>query len=886
MDLLAADEGPDVATAAIEHAVERAWLGDMPDGVGPYRLLRRIGQGGMGTVYLAARDDEQFQKQVAVKLVASAWDSRMLSRFRQERQILARLEHPNIARLLDGGVTTSGQPYVVMEYVDGQPLLEWCEAHGADLRRKLTLFRDLCAAVHHAHRNLIVHRDLKPANILVTAEGTAKLLDFGIAKILDDSSSTEGLTRAGEAVLTPHYASPEQIAGQPVTTASDIYSLGVILYQLLTGKRPFEHESVQALAHQVLSEDAPAPSSVAPPRMASRIRGDLDTIVQVALRKEPGARYSSAEQLSEDIRRYLEDLPILASANTWKYHAIKFSRRHRTGVALFALCVFAILGLSAGLAWATREARKERDLAIQERDNSRQLAEFLGSVFEASNPDQSRGREITARELLDQGAVRVRAELKSKPDVRASMLEAMSRAFRSLGIYDKSAGLAEEAVKLREAGADRDALASSLALLSIIRTHQGQFEAAEPIARRAMALTPEPGQDALIALARSLYRQAKYAESRMALEQVKRRMDAEGTAGTPEAADLDLRLGNIELRMRQPQAAEQHFRRALGIFERAYGENHQQTATAMANVADALRMQGKGEESLELRKRVVRIDRAVLGASHPGLAFSLDNLAASYLDERDWKSAEPLIEEMRLIRIKTLGPKHYLTANSYEKLAWMLSLKGDRAACLKAHDDGIAILRELYGEKHYQVAEAYRNRTLSQQALGSWSGMEQDAARMAAIARAIPNGGQQVADALLLQSQAAYELKKHEEAERTATEALAVIERDTPKDVRGRCNALMAIGAAQIEQGERAKSVATLEQALAMSDEAYGKQVHRKAALQNLLADAYARAGKNENASKLFAEAMPVIAANRKRWEPAQVRHMEERFERFRRAVK
>ena len=352
-----------------------------PQRIGPYQILDTIAHGGMGTVYRAVRDDDAFRKTVALKLVRGGRQSDYFQRrFRQERQILARFQHPNVATVLDGGTTEDGQPYLVMEYVEGQPITDFCAAQGMGTRERLVLFRTVCGAVQYAHQNLVVHRDIKPANVLVDGHGAAKLLDFGIAKLLASGVEPElAPTATVLPMMTPEYASPEQVKGQPVTTASDVYSLGVLLYELLAGRRPYEvqADSLEAIVQAVCQTEPKAPSEAVTERSgttrpagtlppASELRGDLDTIVLKALRKEPERRYRTAHELSEDLRRHLEGLPVTARADTIGYRAGKFVRRHRTAVAA-AFLVSA--SLVVGIVTTTRQAR----LAQRRFDEARRL---------------------------------------------------------------------------------------------------------------------------------------------------------------------------------------------------------------------------------------------------------------------------------------------------------------------------------------------------------------------------------------------------------------------------------------------------------------------------------------------------------------------------------
>jgi non-specific serine/threonine protein kinase/serine/threonine-protein kinase len=339
--------------------------------VGHYEITRRIGTGGMGAVYLARRSDRQYEKQVAIKLIKRGMDSEaMLRRFRNERQILASLDHPNIARLLDGDTTDDGLPYFVMEYVEGQPIDEYCDAHALDATARLQLFRQVCAAVAYAHRHAVIHRDLKTSNILVGADGVPKLLDFGIARLLQAGDSTDApATMLEQRVLTPEYASPEHLRGEPVTTASDVYSLGVVLYRLLTGQLPYRLKSQPAdeMARTVGETQPQRPSLVADAASRRHLRGDLDNIVLMALRKEPERRYSSVEQFSEDIRRHLDELPVLARRDTLAYRAAKFVRRNTAASVGAALVVLSLVGGIVMTSWQAQRARAQEAVALAEK---------------------------------------------------------------------------------------------------------------------------------------------------------------------------------------------------------------------------------------------------------------------------------------------------------------------------------------------------------------------------------------------------------------------------------------------------------------------------------------------------------------------------------------
>ncbi|MDQ3627077.1 MAG: serine/threonine-protein kinase [Verrucomicrobiota bacterium] len=422
---------------------------------GAYRIIREIGRGGLGTVYLGQRADEAFEKEVAIKAVRRGLDTEdILRRFRAERQILAQLDHPNIARLIDAGSTEEGRPYFVMEYVEGKPICSYCETRKLSTAERLQLFCLVCSAVTYAHQRLVIHRDIKPSNILVTGEGVPKLLDFGIAKLLSADVEMFTQTAAGLRAMTPEYASPEQVGGLPITTSTDIYSLGVLLYELLTGQKPYRltTHTQEELSRAVTDEIPERPSTalrgasfqVAKSRdlesRATSLRGDLDTIVLMALRKEPARRYSSVAQFSEDIRRHLDGRPVMARKDTFQYRAAKFVRRNKVGVAAAALVVLSLItGMALTLTQA-RIAREQRDAAQRASARAEKTSRFLQGFLSSANPNwygRGKGRtDVTVREAIDDAARRIDTELANEPEVRGDLHHTIGEIYRVAGEYE------------------------------------------------------------------------------------------------------------------------------------------------------------------------------------------------------------------------------------------------------------------------------------------------------------------------------------------------------------------------------------------------------------------------------------------------------------------
>jgi non-specific serine/threonine protein kinase/serine/threonine-protein kinase len=428
-------ESPADAAAAVQAVEAQAGQSAQGRHLGPYRIVREIGRGGMGVVYEAERDDEEFERRVAIKVLPAAWAASALAeRFRFERRVLAGLDHPNIARLLDAGTTDDGVPYFVMDYVDGQPIDAWVRDRGLTVRQRVAVLQDVCSAVAHAHENLVVHRDLKPANILMTADGVPKLLDFGIATLVSAESGTSaGLTRTGQSSFTPEYASPEQVLGERVTTTSDVYSLGVLAYRLLSGQPPYSLQLSQGLSPlRVICEvDPPPPSSVAPAADASVLRGDLDTVVLKALRKQPRERYASVFALSADLAAWMDGRVVSATPATAGYRLRKFVARNKTVVAATAAVLLALVGGGMATAWQARIARIERDKA---ESRFRQVRQFSRSLlFEVHETLRELPGATEPRRLLLERAVQFLDGLAADAGEDVRLKLELAEGYRRLG---------------------------------------------------------------------------------------------------------------------------------------------------------------------------------------------------------------------------------------------------------------------------------------------------------------------------------------------------------------------------------------------------------------------------------------------------------------------
>ena len=602
--------------------------------IGHYRIARLLGRGGMGKVYLAMREDD-YAQQVAIKLIQQGLDAEdRIARFHEERQILADLEHPSIARLLDGGTTDDGLPYLVMELVEGEPIDRYCNAQGLDLRRRLELFREVLGAVDIAHRHLVVHRDLKPGNVLVTAGGVPKLIDFGIAKPLHEDGGAAPRRR----LMSPGYASPEQVRGERVTTASDVYSLGVLLYLLLSGRHPYRDEgtSEEDLERAVCETTPAAPSAAVrepPPgvdgsarRWRRRLAGDPDAIVMKAMRKRPEERYASAAQFADDVGRYLSGHPIRARPSSLPYRTHRFIRRHR--LALAAVVVALVALASSVVTFALRSR------AASERAQREAIETFLHALFRAADPDRADGEELSVRELLDRGRDELGVGLEEHPLVLSALFAVVGRVYENLGDLRQAEPLLAEALELQRRHGPRDdpVVARRANDLGMVLRQKGDVDGAEALYREALGRLGgcrSEHPDALwitgnLAWLRATRGDEGEAESLLAclLERVR--------SGAPKDAASSVlnKLGALRFGQRRFEEAEALFREALVLREEFHeGSDHTVVARALNNLGRTLLAQGKHEEAVDVLRRAVEVRRKLLPPGHADLAISEENLA-------------------------------------------------------------------------------------------------------------------------------------------------------------------------------------------------------------------------------------------------------------------
>jgi serine/threonine protein kinase/Flp pilus assembly protein TadD len=632
---------------------------------GAYALVEPLGAGGMGSVWLARRNDGCFEGTAAVKILSAALlGAAGAARFRREGTILARLKHPHIAQLFDAGVSAAGQPYLVLEYVEGEPIDRWCDERALDAPSRVRLFLDVLAAVAHAHANLVVHRDLKPSNVMVSKDGRVKLLDFGIAKLIAGDDAGEGRggapTRPTRA-FTPAFAAPEQITGESLTTATDVYALGALLYLLLAGRHPAGEPGASAAdLLRAIVETEPDP-------LRPDLGGDLDTIVAKALKKRPEERYGSVTALAEDLRRYLADEPILARPDSLPYRTRKFVRRNTRGLAAAAAAVFA---LTAVVAFYGTRLAGERDRVRLEALKAAQMSGFLTDLLSHADPYVAGHGEPTVRSLLDAGAVRARNDLASQPELQREILTLLGRIYQRRGAYEQALPLLDQAVALgrRTLGPSRE-LAQSLNDLGVARGERAELAAARAALEEALAM--------------------------------RRKVLGEEH---PEVAVSYSELGRTLFDLGRLDEAEAHFRAALAIRRKALGPGDHETATSMSDLGLLLRRKGDRAGAETLFRQTLEVTRTSSGPRHPDVATALANLALTVSDRGDHAAAEAMLREALVIGRASLGREHPINAQHLASLACVLRLRGKLAEAVASHEEALAVSRPALGTDHPAVA--------------------------------------------------------------------------------------------------------------------------------------------------------------------------------------
>jgi eukaryotic-like serine/threonine-protein kinase len=700
--------------------------------IGPWRVIRRIGSGGMGNVYLAEREEGGFEQRVALKLIRHGLDSvQILRRFESERRIQARLQHPNIARLLDGGLTDDRRPWFAMEYVEGESVDRYSSINRLGVEDRLNLFITIASAVQYAHSSLVVHRDLKPDNIMVNGPAHAprvKLLDFGIASVLDEGDDAMKLTRDGARPMTPAYAAPEQLLGRPVTTAGDVYSLGVILYELLAGCKPYRTNdiSIHDLAKWIEQTPLSRPSSVAVTgdavstrRLRRRLEGDLDVIILKAMHQDPERRYQTVEQFIADIQRHLAGQPVHARPDSKRYRLGKFIHRHKPMVLAGTLMLITLLAGIVAFAWQYNIAAAERDRARLEAETSHQVAGFLQGLFASVNPSVSRGDMLTARDLLDRGAAQIGTELAGQPDVQARMLDVLGDVYISLWMFDDALNVYEQALDIRQNQPfiRQGDIAQSYHNLGKAYNRDGRFHMADSLLTMAVDLKISTYGERHLSVARSLHEMASLHVNRNRYDEAidgyqKAISIFEQDAGADhEESILSLKsdIGQTYLKKGDYDQAERYVRESLVRRRELYPVAHPSVSSGLHRLAEVLHAQARYEESRQAQFENLEMAARLYGEDHPVTALSYTNYAGLLKTLEQYAEAEAYQHRAHHIFLNKLGDEHPQVSISYNNLANLKHDQGDLDSAVVYHALALDLARRLYGDEHDEVANSLNN---------------------------------------------------------------------------------------------------------------------------------------------------------------------------------
>ena len=696
--------------------------------VGAYKIESEIGRGGMGAVYLASRADEAFDKKVAIKLIKRGFDTdEIVRRFRHERQILAGLEHPNITRLLDGGSTEDGMPFLVMDYVDGRPLNKFADERKLTVANRLEIFLQICSAVSYAHQSLVIHRDLKPSNILVTDDGVPKLLDFGIAKLTEagdrDEHTLEKTINAFHA-LTPEYASPEQVGGMVVTTASDIYSLGVILYELLTGHRPytFKGRTAQEVSRVITDTVPTKPSSICrlrglkvdvqnPQAVVRTLQGDLDNIILMAMRREVDRRYSSVEQFAADIRRYLEGLPVIAREDTFGYRASKFIKRNKAGVAAGAGIAASLIG---GLIAASRQAKiaaKQRDRARAEARKAEKINHFLQRMLSSADPRVA-GRDLRVTDTLRMAAESVTTEFARQPEIAADLNTTIGLTYLGLGDLPAAEHHLKSALETRLELFPRRSVETAISFQNYGRVLElkGDLKRAEPFLREALSTLIELKGENDIDVANALdslgYLKGLEGDSEVSIEMHTKELAIRRTvhgSDHPTVAGAIAKIANIYAIMGKHELSEPLHREALRIFRQAYGSEHPDIALTMINLVRSI-LPRRPDEAEQLSRDVLVMRLKLLGDEHPDAAWARYNLGHVLVAREKLDEAESVVQGIIAKRGPNLPDEHPVVSSTYLLLGRISLARGDVENALRAFEICLEFRQKTLPAGHWLIA--------------------------------------------------------------------------------------------------------------------------------------------------------------------------------------
>ena len=736
---------------------------------GKYKILEKLGSGGMGVVFLAEQI-EPVQRRVALKLIKLGMDTReIVARFETERQALAVMDHPNIARVFDAGATETGRPFFVMEFARGIPITDYCDLHKLSTQERLRLFVGVCQAVQHAHQKGIIHRDLKPSNILIVIQDDRpmpKIIDFGIAKAIDRRLARHTLfTEQGQLIGTPEYMSPEQaeMSGLDIDTRSDVYSLGVILYELLVGAQPLDAGELAYARfweiQKIIRETDPPKASTRlntlkeaqveiaakrgtdPGSLLKLLRGDLDWITMKAMAKDRTHRYSTASELAADLERYLKNEPVTAGPPSAVYRIGKYIRRHKLGVAAAAVVLLAAVIGSAGIIIGYMRAVQTEKVAVEEATTAKTVSNFLVELFHISDPGQSKGETITAREILDTGAERIETELEGQPAVKARLMMTMGVVYGNLGLYPQAQAMLEKALQLRRSvyGSNDLNVADTLHHLGIVYDSQGQYKAAASVFRESLEIRKKRLAPDDLAIAQSLnslaivyHNQEQFEKAEPLLEEslaIKEKMDPQDDL---DLANTLVNLSVLKNSQKKFKEGEEYLKRALAISEKKLANDDPNlTATILNNLSSLLESQGRISEAEPLSLRSLAIWEKLLGPDHPDVGIAVHNLANLYRNMGRYEKAEPLYLRSLAIWEKSLSPDHPYIGISLRERANLYRDTGRFTEAEPLYIRSFRIFEKNLDENDLQAIETLENHILLLRKMkrnGEASGLEKQLA--------------------------------------------------------------------------------------------------------------------------------------------------------------
>lgn len=729
---------------------------------GPYLLTGRLGRGGMATVYAAERADGQWEQTVALKVIRRGLDTEdVVRRFRAERQILSSLEHPHIARLLDGGSTEDGVPFLVMELVDGEPITAYCDARAMVLSARLRLFCKVGRAVQYAHRNLVVHRDIKPSNILVDRAGEPKLLDFGIAKVLANDPEDSGRTRTGLRLLTPDYASPEQLAGGRVTTSTDVYQLSVLLCVLATGRLPWDRQSSDGpipartrdepiRPSDLLTQEAARLRGLPPRALVRSLRGDLGAIIGKGLRPQREDRYASVEALIDDVENFLAQRPIKARSAAWVYRATKLVRRNPWLPVAAAAALLGVIGYGTTLARHAERLEAERNAAREQAARVEEAQDFLVEVFRSADPYDETGPETTVVDALERGVVRIREELDGRPFLQAGLLGAVADVHTNLGLAATAAGLHAEAAELLNEATEADDVdrIERLGMLGRALLESSQLDSAEVVLERALAMARGVSSEDPLQELHVLHQWGRVAARRGAYSEAERRfLRARQIAGTLRPVPIEsevstlLELASIYPHLNATAAALSAAEEGLRLSRLVHGERGATTAIALAARADALGWNGQEEEAVTAYGQAIERLTDAFGPGSPEVLNARQNLALRLSAVGDLPSAEAELRRLLELQSARHGARSPEAGGALQNLASNLKQQSRLVEALSVLEDAHAVLEEALEPGHYQTAFPLLTRAEIELARGAFSNAERSSREASAIlAASLPDG--------------------------------------------------------------------------------------------------------------------------------------------------